>query len=128
MMNKADEYSQSVKREVLTNDQKVKDTYFSRANADADLGGRFAPAVIGSTARYPHQPTTSPFSRDPVPDEPPLGYEIHSQEPVGEPFEVQQSLAKASSSSRMGDDALLRPSSVSPPRVGGGRVLLKRRI
>jgi hypothetical protein len=82
-----------------TND---KDTYFSRAQADADdAGGRYAklnPAKItGSTPApsYPTQPGNSPWASSPVPpnrasDE--LGFSINDQEAVGTPAEIEQSI------------------------------------
>ena len=77
--------SQRGRREVLRND-----TYLSRAQADADLpvGGRFAKElatqVIG-VPQYPAQPATSPWSVDPVPAEPPLGFAIDAMPVEGEP-------------------------------------------
>jgi hypothetical protein len=66
-----------------------KQTYFSCAQAQAgeELGGRFAalakPIVTGVPS-YPQQPVSSPWSRDPVPPEPPLGYSVDEVPIVGE--------------------------------------------
>jgi DNA-binding transcriptional MerR regulator len=65
-------------------------TYFDQAQGiDDEMGGRFAKVhtttVVGSSSvSYPAQPSTSPWHRDPVPDEPPLGYSVDAVEPVGE--------------------------------------------
>ena len=56
-----DDTDQQTRRQVL------KDTYLSRAQADADLiGGRFKKQVethITGTPSYPQQPSSSPWSR-----------------------------------------------------------------
>jgi hypothetical protein len=59
-------------------------------SADDERGGRYAASgskatVVGAAPiSYPTQPSTSPWHRDPVPDEGPLGYCVDEQEPVGE--------------------------------------------
>jgi hypothetical protein len=80
----------------MTNDKQPKSTYHSFAQSDLtdDRGGRFAtldkPAVTGSSPiAYPNQPPGSPWHSDPCPPEPPLGYSVEEQEPVGEVFERQ---------------------------------------
>jgi hypothetical protein len=93
-----EDITQQEKREVLRNDQRVREgaTYHSVAQAsiDDERGGRYAisdteQTIIGSSPiAYPQQPATSPWHRDPVPDEPPLGYEIDAMEPVGEIHET----------------------------------------
>jgi hypothetical protein len=94
-----------------TND---KDTYFSRAQADADLGaqGRFkretTTKVIGVPS-HPPQPANSPWASDPVPPNPAsdqLGYSIDAMEPTGSAHEIQASL-----------DPTLKPPEVLPPTV-----------
>ena len=105
--------SQKEKREVLANDRKVREaaTYHSVAMAgiDDERGGRYATegskqTVIGSSPiAYPQQPSTSPWHRDPVPDEPPLGYDINAQGPVGEPHEVRASEGSPPSTGQDGD-------------------------
>jgi hypothetical protein len=97
MFNKADEVSQRERREVMRNDRRVREaaTYHSVAasSVDDERGGRYAAAdskqtVIGaSPISYPTQPEHSPWSRDECPPEPPLGYSVDAQEPVGEVFE-----------------------------------------
>src|SRR5262249_13627556 len=88
----ADEISQAERREIMAEDRRAK-TYFGQAqHADDELGGRYAKVrsttVVGSSpSSYPAQPPTSPWHRDPVPDEPPLGYSVDAVEPVGEMFE-----------------------------------------
>ena len=77
------EFTQREKREVL------KDTYLSRAQADAEmsLGGRFKKQTethVTGVPRYPAQPTNSPWSTpDPTGPEPPLGYEIDALPELG---------------------------------------------
>jgi hypothetical protein len=69
------------------------DTFFSRAQAEADLEaqGRFKREVSAEIIskkpliKYPDQPEGSPFHSDPVPDEPPLNYSIDAQEVIGGP-------------------------------------------
>jgi hypothetical protein len=77
-------------------------TYYDHALAQADLeaGGRFA-AVNKATvtpAPMPALPEGSPWHADPVGQEPPIGYSIDEQPPVGEPHE----LANAASGSPPG--------------------------
>ena len=45
--------------------------------------------------RYPAQPESSPFAADPTGVEPPLGYAIDEQAPVGEAGEIAASLAQS---------------------------------
>jgi hypothetical protein len=98
IVNNADDLiSQKEKRQVLANDRKVRATatYHSAAQAciDDERGGRYATggskaSVVGaSPISYPTQPENSPWRRDACPPEPPLGYAIDEQEPVGEVFE-----------------------------------------
>ena len=76
------ETDQQTRRQVL------KDTYLSRAQADAELEaqGRFKkhnPTIVTGIPEYPRQPSDSPWaSPDPNP-EPPLGYEIDAQPELG---------------------------------------------
>ena len=97
MNNPADEFTQSFKRKILAEDRDRLSTYrdHAEANADLELGGRFAKltptTVTGSTPthQYPKLPADSPFNQAAtmVPDEPPLGIDINAMEPVGEHFE-----------------------------------------
>jgi hypothetical protein len=72
-------------------------TYMGQAMADdLDLGGRYAKVhtttVIGnSPVSYPQLPADSPWARNELPDEPPLGLAIDEQEAVGEPHEIAAS-------------------------------------
>jgi hypothetical protein len=76
-------------------------SYHTRALAELQLeqgqSGRFTDKAVvnGSkpTVGVPRQPEGSPWAGDLVPPEPPLGYEINSQEPCGEPFELAASFA-----------------------------------
>ena len=108
----------AVKRAILENDRKATYHSIAQSAVDDDRGGRFAfsdskATVTGSSPiAYPQQPPTSPWHSDPCPPEPPLGYSIEDQEPVGEVFE-QQAAAEASA---------------KPTAHGGGRHRGFRRI
>jgi hypothetical protein len=56
-------------------------TYLQFAEADANEGGgRFKKENrVTGVPEYPKQPANSPWSGDPVPTEPPLGYSIDDQ-------------------------------------------------
>jgi hypothetical protein len=74
-----------------------RDTMFGRALAEQDtVGGRFASVtktrVIGGASDYPTLPASSPWSSNPVPDEPGLGYRIDDHPAVGEAFEIEKNL------------------------------------
>jgi hypothetical protein len=88
---------QKERRAVLENDGKVReqDTFFSRAQANADeSGGRFAkqnPVTVTGTESvpiFPRQSPSSPFASDPVPAEPALGYSVEDKPAVGELHEL----------------------------------------
>ena len=81
---------QAERREVLRNDQRVREqgaTYFSHTHSD--LGGRFALAqdreqIVGESPapQYPALPASSPWAGpDLVGPEPPLGYSVNALEP-----------------------------------------------
>jgi hypothetical protein len=76
-------------------------TYHQLANVDVSLGGRFAAGgeVSGAeeATRYPAQPESSPWAADPTGVEPPLGYAIDEQAPVGEFAEIAASLDRLGS-------------------------------
>jgi len=101
MFNKADEVTQRERREVMRNDRRVREAaaYHSVAqgSVDDERGGRYATegskqTVIGSSPiSYPTQPEHSPWRRDPVPDEGPLGFSVDAHEAVGEMFEQSAS-------------------------------------
>ena len=65
----------------------MKDTYFNRASADADMvGGRFKKATEASvtgTPTYPTPPSGPWATPDPSGPEPPLGYEIDALPELG---------------------------------------------
>ena len=93
----------------LTERQRVeRDTYLTRAQADADLGasGRFKREIttrVTGVPTYPQLPASSPWSNGfDVNVEPPLGYavdampqEIQSSEPALSPATVVASLTDA---------------------------------
>ena len=95
-MNPADDIPKTEKRRILANDRKVMSSYLEHAQVsiDDDRGGRFAAVgksatVVGaSPTSYPQQPTNSPWARDVMPPEPPLGFSVHEIEPVGEKHEI----------------------------------------
>ena len=95
-----DEITQAEKRQVL------KDTYLSRAVADADQsgGGRWkkqSETTVTGTPTYPRQPTSSHWHSDPVPPEPSFGVDIEyvgalggeSTAPVSTPETVETASA-----------------------------------
>jgi hypothetical protein len=97
-MNKADEFSQATKRKILTEDRDRLATYHALAQSsiDDERGGRYAavsrPATfVGASPihQYPRLPADSPWHSDPCPPEPPLGYSVNDQEPVGERWEQE---------------------------------------
>jgi hypothetical protein len=92
-MNKADEFSQSFKRQILREDRDRLSTFLDHANSSVDdeKGGRFAAAsptrtVVGTgPISYPRLPADNPSNQAMlVPDEPPLGIDINAMERVGE--------------------------------------------
>lgn len=88
--------TQKEKRQVLDNDRSVRtNTFLSHTHNDE--GGRFNKpwSVTGETPApdVPKLPEGSwPNQSAVVPDELPLGFSIEDHEPVGETFEVAQSL------------------------------------
>ena len=69
------------RRRVLENDKRIREqgsTFLAHTHNDL-AGGRFAAVgaatVIGSTAVPQYPQASTPFQRDPVPDEPPIGFE-----------------------------------------------------
>jgi hypothetical protein len=91
-MNNADDIPQSERRRIMVEERRGK-TYMGHAlDAELEMGGRFArvntTTVVGSAPiQYPAQPATSPWHSEPIGPEPPLGYSVDDQEPVGEMFE-----------------------------------------
>jgi hypothetical protein len=99
-MNNADEISQAERRRIMAEARRGL-TYMGRAiaTADEDRGGRFAvegkSTITGSAPiSYPQMPEGNPWRSDPVPAEPPLGYSVEDQEPVGELHEIEKSKRK----------------------------------
>jgi hypothetical protein len=100
--------TQEEKLAALFNEQKLRnakrrsdDTFQSRAIADFDIPlGRFTEreraTVIGSEGAPNYPSASPPLQNDPVPDEPALGFSVDQQQPCGEAFEVEKSLASAS--------------------------------
>jgi len=99
--------TQEEKLAALLNDQKLRkanrrdDTFQSRAVADFDIPlGRFTEreraTVVGSEGAPNYPSASPPLQNDPVPDEPALGFSVDQQQPCGEAFEVEKSLASAS--------------------------------
>jgi hypothetical protein len=82
MTNPADE-----KRRAMREPQASTMHEHAQSMADETNQGRFratgTPTVIGAMPipKYPELPSDLPWHHDPVPDEPPLGYEIHSLDP-----------------------------------------------
>jgi hypothetical protein len=99
-------------------------TYSQLANVDQELGGRFAKESRVSGAepnvRYPRLPSSSPWASDPVPPEEPLGFEIDAMEPVGNPGEIEASLAEAAalmSGSGVVETSLVNPTVSTNPTI-----------
>jgi hypothetical protein len=68
--------------------QVLKDTYLTRARADADLAasGRFKTqnaTVVTSIPTYPRQPTASPWASADPNIEPPLGFSVDELPELG---------------------------------------------
>jgi hypothetical protein len=89
------------------NKDRRMNTYLAHAEANAldDAQGRFAaperrPTIVGAKAEisYPAQPEGSPWAKEPIGLEPPIGVEIDAHDPVGEQFEIEASTAMGSSS------------------------------
>jgi hypothetical protein len=121
-----------------TRQQILKDTYLSRAQADADLGaqGRFkreTTTEVTSIPIYPQQPASSPWAFPPEPASDQLGYEIDAMEPVGTPAEVQASKIVGVNSPLGADDlgglelrmTLLARQTLSPARPNVMRVMVR---
>src|SRR5262245_15905671 len=102
-----EELTKAEKLDVIRQDRSWT-TYHQRAQVavDEERGGRFAalskPTVVGATPiSYPKLPTNNAFACDPVPKEPPVGYDIN-QIDIGEP--AVSSLAAGQSSARLPAD------------------------
>jgi len=59
--------------------------------------GRFASVaktqVTSGVFEYPKLPASSPWSTNPLPEEPPLGFDVNALEPTGTAAEIEQSMA-----------------------------------
>ena len=84
------ESSQSERKEVLKNDRPSTFKDFTFANETR--GGRYAKSDSGPTVRP--LPPSSPWASNPVPAEPPLGYDINAVPDLGFPLN-KQSVAQA---------------------------------
>ena len=102
----------------MTKDRRMN-TYLAHSEASAldDAGGRFAaperrPTIVGAKAEisYPAQPEGSPWAKELIGLEPPIGVEIDAHEAVGEQFEIEASKAMGSPSGDV----------ITPEGVGGG--------
>jgi len=82
---------QAERRRVFAQDQSLRNqggTFHQHALAEAETPrGRFsavsAAYVVGSTATPQYPQASTPFQSDPVPDEPPLGFDNPALEPLG---------------------------------------------
>jgi hypothetical protein len=109
-----------------TRRQILKDTYFSRAQADADMiGGRFRKQTetrVTGAPQYPRQPSNSPWARgiDEIAGvEPPLGFEEFIGALGGEsPAPVVVTVETANATDR----------GASPNALTGAPRFLRRRI
>jgi hypothetical protein len=131
---------QAERRRVFENDKRVMEgsTYFAQAQASAmdEMGGRFAKvqptSVTGSApTAWPKMPEGNPWACDPMPPEPPLGYAVDAQDPVGEPHEIAASQGSTVAASAVGGTPSPSPSDdshVITKQGGVGRVQFKRRI
>ncbi len=95
-----------------------------------DSGGRYAaigkPTVIGrDPAQYPKLPASSPFAADPVGVEPPTGVDINAMEPVGEPFEIEASLATSGAPTDANPTSVVVEHDVANPHARLAEILPK---
>jgi hypothetical protein len=106
-----DEITQAEKKQIL------KDSYFARAQANADLEaqGRFkketATKVTG-VPTYPPMPANSPWHHDPVPATEPLGFDIEFVGELGGASPVLPCAVESATPDREGPDT--PPSGPSP--------------
>ena len=124
-MNPADDIPQSERRRILIEERRMR-TYHGHAQHTGQdfYGGRFKQVtttnVVGAgPISYPAQPEHSPWRRDTCPDEPPLGFDVNAQEPVGEPHEIRASTPSVISRQDGGEGT---PPSSSPTAQADGDV------
>jgi hypothetical protein len=104
-----------------TRRQVLKNTYLSRAQADAEVEaqGRFKKhnptTVTGVHQQYPRQPSNSPWHSDPVPPESPLGIDLEfvgelggASAPASSPCAVETASSTRVASSLTGAPHFLR--------------------
>jgi len=119
---------QPERKRILANDRANASTLHDFAQSQADeVGGRFArpTQVTGKdpATLYPKLPTCSPWSRDPVPPEPPYGQDISEPPQVGEWWEIENSLDADLELQRMLRNPDRDRPSTSPVCAGGGDVV-----
>jgi hypothetical protein len=101
--------SQAERRAALANDRRVS-TYHQFKLPEEELGGRYRKlepqTIVGSDNPIPSYTRAAPWSATQLPDEPPLGWSVEDQMPVGEPHEVEASLGDGSTfPTSVADDA-----------------------
>src|SRR5215467_1684603 len=99
---------QAERRRVLAQDASLRQQQGGSAYIDhymQEAGGRFsahaAATVIGTTAIPQYPQASTPFQSDPVPDEPPLGFDNPALEPSSSATEAQATGPTAAPSSPM---------------------------
>jgi hypothetical protein len=100
------EASQDERYEIVVNDRRVN-TYLSHTDPNAELGGRYRklePQSITGQTPIPQAYAGAPWTREDAGLEPPLGWSVEDQEPVG--TEVRASLGDGSTfTTSVADDA-----------------------
>jgi hypothetical protein len=124
-MNNADDIPQSERRRIMIEERRAS-TYHTIAasSINDDKGGRFARTIDAAQIISNPQPSGSPWSSSPVPDEPPLGYSVEAQDPVGEKFEVEASMRSPSTPAASGIGGGLN----DPPQSAPQSTRFKRRV
>ena len=131
-MTTSDQEYQAEKRRVMLQDADVRQqqqtsTFHQHAQAQADeiSQGRFratgVPTVVGQSAVPKYPQASTPFQRDPVPDEPPLGYPIDAMPELESPAGVPVSPPVATD-----DPAQAPPSEDGGPATPSGDLVSER--
>lgn len=109
---------QQERSQVLRNDQRVREqasTFLQQTHID-DAGGRFsavnAASVVGADPIPKYPAASAPFQIDPVPNEEPLGYEIHS---LGPDYSLSQGHAPTEATTGQGVEHAVGAHSLGPP-------------